>query len=61
MTQMEVTSGLCTNYIQRYQIIGNGVLALLPNVWAQTPPTYRLVVPQGQGLLTIMYCPSMRG
>ena len=43
--QMEVTLGFCTNCIQRYQIIDNGVLALLLNVWAQTPPTYRLVVP----------------
>ena len=45
MTQMEVALGFCTNYIQRYQIIDNGVLALLLNVWVQTPPTYRLVVP----------------
>ena len=45
MTQMEVTLGFCTNCIQRYQIIDNGVLVLLFNVWAQTLPTYRLVVP----------------
>ena len=45
MTQMEVTLGVCTNCIQRYQIISNGVLVLLLNVWVQTLPTYRLVVP----------------
>ena len=45
MTQMEVVLGLCIDCIQRYQIIDNGVLALLLNVWVQTPPTYRLVVP----------------
>ena len=43
--QMEVTLGFCTNCIQCYQIISNGVLTLLLNVWVQTPPTYRLVVP----------------
>ena len=44
-TQMEVVFGFCTNCIQHYQIISNGVLALLLNVWVQTPPTYQLVVP----------------
>ena len=43
--QMEVALGLCIDCIQCYQIIDHGVLALLLNVWAQTPPTYRLVVP----------------
>ena len=43
--QMEVTLGLCIDCIQCYQIIDHGVLALLLNVWVQTPPTYRLVVP----------------
>ena len=38
--QMEVALGLCIDCIQCYQIIDNGVLALLLNVWAQTPPTY---------------------
>ena len=40
MMQMEVVLGVCTDCIQRYQIISNGVLALLPNIWVQTPPTY---------------------
>ena len=39
-TQMEVTLGICIDCIQHYQIIDNGVLTLLLNVWAQTPPTY---------------------
>ena len=43
--QMEVALGLCIDCIQCYQIIDNGVLALLLNVWVQTLPTYRLVVP----------------
>ena len=44
-TQMEVTLGFCIDCIQCYQIIDNRVLVLLLNVWVQTPPTYRLVVP----------------
>ena len=34
ITQVEVTSGFCVNCLQCYQIIGDGVLALLLNVWA---------------------------
>ena len=45
MMQMEVTLGLCIDCIQCHQIIDNGVLALLLNVWVQTPPTYQFVVP----------------
>ena len=45
MMQMEVTFGFCTNCIQCYCIIDNRVLALLLNVWVQTPPTYQLVIP----------------
>ena len=41
---MEVTLGVCTDCIQRYQIISNGVLTLLLNVWAQTLPAHQLVV-----------------
>ena len=35
MMQMEVALGVSTNCIQCYQIISNGVLALLLNVWAK--------------------------
>ena len=45
MMQMEVALGVCTNCIQCYQIISNGVLTLLLNVWVQTLPTYQPVVP----------------
>ena len=33
-TQVEVAFGFCINCLQHHQIIGDGVLALLPNVRA---------------------------